>query len=260
MGGASAFGGTASTLVATAGTVQITQVDNKFTGPDNSTSLRADLTGDEMDDLLNLQSTAFHTSHLTGVMTDVLAITYQAQATCSTPGMTDIRLGFATGYRRITSSGNGLTTFARYFASAGGDTSLSSGFKVSANGLIPITFTDSMINGGVTTNGFLDVRASNTSFTEHVVEILRLVFDDESTAQPTGVIAGDTDPEWAPDTATPPAQPDLFLQTSALKSQLVRKIKKLKKKQTKARKSGNSRKARAFAKKLKKLKKQVKTL
>ena len=88
---------------------------------------------------------------------------------------------------------------ARYFTNGAGTVPDVSpglkGFKNWLNGvplansqdrsvLIPLKFTDAKINNGAQTNGLLEVRAFSTSKTLHTVQLVRLVFDDASTAQP----------------------------------------------------------------------------
>ena len=62
--------------------------------------------------------------------------------------------------------------------------------------LNPITFTDSRINGGLATAGWLQVNAFNTSATSHTVELARLIFDTESTARPSYTSIPDVLPTW----------------------------------------------------------------
>jgi hypothetical protein len=47
--------------------------------------------------------------------------------------------------------------------------------------LNPISFSDTRINGGVSTLGYLEVHAFNNSPGQHTVALTRLVFDDAST-------------------------------------------------------------------------------
>lgn len=92
-------------------------------------------------------------------------------------------------------------------------------------GLIQIRFTDSRINGGAETNGYLHVRAQNFSTTEHEIELIRLIFDDASTDYPITANAG---------TSYPPAnlsESDLgeAALLSNLRDELTRLQKKLRK-------------------------------
>ncbi len=52
------------------------------------------------------------------------------------------------------------------------------------NYLNPITFTDSRINGGVMTNGWLQVNAFNSTRTDQTLALTRVIFDDASTTRP----------------------------------------------------------------------------
>jgi hypothetical protein len=63
--------------------------------------------------------------------------------------------------------------------------------------LNPITFSDSRINGGATTSGWLEVNAFNTSYTDHTVQLTRLIFDDASTTRPVFAEIPGTQTEWA---------------------------------------------------------------
>lgn len=63
--------------------------------------------------------------------------------------------------------------------------------------LNPIMFTDSRINNGVATRGYLEVNAINNSTSHHTVALTRLVFDDASTSLGTsGLSTGTTYTEW----------------------------------------------------------------
>ena len=46
--------------------------------------------------------------------------------------------------------------------------------------LNPIYFSDASINGGASTQGYLEVNAFNSSKTDHTIALTRLVFDDAS--------------------------------------------------------------------------------
>ena len=53
--------------------------------------------------------------------------------------------------------------------------------------LNPVTFTDSRINGGLPTDGYLEVNSIAAGSTANSVTLTRFVFDDASTTRPTGV-------------------------------------------------------------------------
>ncbi|MFN6017201.1 MAG: PEP-CTERM sorting domain-containing protein [Verrucomicrobiota bacterium] len=62
---------------------------------------------------------------------------------------------------------------------------MAAGFSPKSTRLLnPITFSDSRINGGVSTEAWLEVRAFNSNATNHTVELSRLIFDDASTTRP----------------------------------------------------------------------------
>src|SRR5690606_1758897 len=96
--------------------------------------------------------------------------------------------------------GTGSTPFsntqnAGYYNWARGN-EYGTGNKAGQSGLVPVTFTDARINGGQPTHGLLEVRAFSTSQTEHTVRLVRLVFDDASTAAPAGIVAGGSNREF----------------------------------------------------------------
>jgi hypothetical protein len=89
---------------------------------------------------------------------------------------------------RSTTSSTTSSTFTSttFLAYVGSNTSTSVGSPRSARGFIPVSFTDARINGGARTNALVEVRAANLDFDSHVVEIVRLVFDDANPAGPSG--------------------------------------------------------------------------
>lgn len=122
--------------------------------------------------------------------------------------------------------------------------------------LVPIQFTDARINTGAETNGLLEIRARNISATDHQISLLRLVFDDESTDEPTDAMVGGTKPEWVAPVVVPE-----FVDTAAIeKSKLQRNVKKLKRSLRKARRKGNRSATLRVKKKLKKLRAKLQAL
>jgi len=121
----------------------------------------------------------------------------------------------------------------------------------SQRGLYPVAFSDTRINGGVLTEGRLELFASSAGPLSNTIQFVRLVFDDSSTTAPEDVESGETNAEFVPSVP----EDDLVL-----KSQLLRKIKALQKKIRRAKKAGNTVKARKLTKKLKKLKRQLSAL
>ena len=120
---------------------------------------------------------------------------------------------------------------------------------VTQSGIVPITFRDSRINGGAVTSAFIEVRSVAANQAAKI-QVLRTVFDDESTAAPAGVAAGGSNPEFDPARAGIEAAERAV--ASARKASLANEIKKLKKKIKNAKKSGKSAKAKKLKKKLKK--------
>ena len=69
-----------------------------------------------------------------------------------------------------------------------------------------VTFSDSRINGGASTGGWLQVNAFNTSSTNHTVELSRLIFDDANpTGRPTMLSIPGTLTDWAPSAIPEPS-------------------------------------------------------
>ena len=73
-----------------------------------------------------------------------------------------------------------------------------------------IRFTDSRINGGQQTTGWLQVNAFNTSSSNHTVELSRLIFDDASTTRPGFASIPGAQTEWGV-SAVPEASTSLGL-------------------------------------------------
>ena len=157
---------------------------------------------------------------------------------------TDDYVRFSVNSMKVASAGSMTGLFATVNGVSAPPTS---NWFILQKGLVPITFNDARINGGALTAAFIDVQSVGTSFGGKI-QILRTVFDDESTAAPAGVVAGGANPEFVPGRAAAEA---------ALRTSLGNKIKKLKKKAKKVKKKGNSTKAKKLKKKLKKLQKQV---
>ncbi len=151
-----------------AATVQITLTGNMISG-NGGNQLNADLTGDSMDDVM-LGSTVYRRGYAYAVVNG----------------------GYI--FARSSVEGNNVDPS---FASGGVGAGYASGSgQVSATYLNPITFTDTAINGGMTTEGYLEVYAfvnpppglvglnGNEQFNGPVVQFTRLVFDDENTMRP----------------------------------------------------------------------------
>ena len=68
--------------------------------------------------------------------------------------------------------------------------------------LNPVTFTDPGINGGMPTDGYLELNTIAGGVNANSVTLTRFVFDDSSTARPTGVDTGTTYTEFVPETSS----------------------------------------------------------
>lgn len=243
LGNAAACGSGIAAL-ATAGTVQITQTDNLVSNTLGDLSDR-DLTMDGNPNLPELFNVARTYSAIFGILNTMRT---------TTPSI-GTRIGWA-GYS---------TSVGFYEARAGSNprvdatTSTLQG-PLEALGFFPFSFTDERINNGLQTDGFIEVSAKVTSKVEHSVELLRLIFDDESTLEPQGISPGDPAfPEWAEATNPPLAENPDAQRILAIQKTLS-DIKKLKKKLKKIARSGNRSKAAKLTKKLRQLKKKLKKL
>jgi len=225
-GGAGAFGAAAVAPGLNAAIVQINQTDNevKLEAGTFSETLDPDYTQDGSDDARDLAGIR---QALVGGAQDVvrLDISY-----------TYMRVGFSTGV--------GGFVFAKPPTQSNQPT-----VPFTRNLLIPVEFSDSRINGGVTTNGFMHVKAFHTNFNTFAIQLLRLIFDDANTAAP-GASVGTDYTVWQ-EFVTPP--PTTQIDRSNDIVLILIDIKKTKKKIKKAKKSGKKAK-------LKKLKKQLKAL
>ncbi len=165
------------------------------------------------------------------------------------PGTTTF-FGFAeqlSGYTSNSAKSVRSGTLSRYeaIASSSNASSFNSGTSPQSSGLlIPVTFTDSRINGGAPTQAFVDLRAFNSSKTSHTVQLLRTIFNDANTMVPPGINQHVTYREFDPT-------------VYARRLQLGKKIKKLKKKAKKLKKKGNKPKAKKLKKKAKRLMRQL---
>lgn len=197
MAGATAAGAAGAAATADAGTVQITQSNNFVNYTTNQ--LNADFTGDMNPDGILSGFGGFTSS---SYVTFFSSKRFQYYTRIASASLNSSRIGAAqvrTVYSYSYPVGGFLgSSFRNYFAFVRGTVSTYSfgSSPASAAGLVPIFFQDARINGGSNTGGFLDVSAFSTGFTNHTVQILRLVFDDASTTAPTGVTAGGSNTEW----------------------------------------------------------------
>jgi len=152
-------GAVAATVASTqASVVQITLTGNKLTN--SSDTLNADLTGDGTSD-----------------------ITFGGVEQKSSAVIAKINGGaYVYAGLFVTINKAFYAAVAAFNPSGGvGRSFQSSPFKENIKYLNPLSFTDARINGGALTQGYLEVNAFNTSYSQHTVALTRLVFDDAST-------------------------------------------------------------------------------
>ena len=156
----------ATTASSQAATVQITLTGNKISTTGGNL-LNADLTGDGVADIT--------TSRFGNTGSGV-----------------SVRVGVVGGplgrlFARYDTDSSSFYVKAQFMPNGGGGVGIT---YTSGSGLQDIsfmnaiTFTDSSINGGALTEGWLQVNAFNTSSRDHTVEFSRLIFDDASTTRP----------------------------------------------------------------------------
>jgi len=255
-----AAGSAAATSAALGGVVQITQVGNEVTS--TADNLRADLTGDGIDDLPELQA-------IYGPVTFTWA-------TSNTWFYRNIAYAFfspATGGPYAFQSLGDARYFIRGFGTTPFSNTTSWGFRnwvgghfnygsTDSSGLVPVRFSDARINSGQPTNGLLEVRAFSTSPSSHTVRLVRLVFDDASTAAPTGVVPGGTNPEFG--TSPPHAQPlERFAQMVAISNMIAlerRRLRSTAKRLRRAKQRGQVARVRSMTRSIKRIRQQIRTL
>ena len=166
----------ATTASSQAATVQITLAGNKISSIGGD-QLNADLTGDGVNDLMPLTGNLLSN----GVY---------------------VRLSGGEGLGAVCASGTefGVNGFVdASFGNGRGSGGAGVGFGVpplSRSYLNPVTFSDTRINGGVATEGWLQVDAWSASGLEHTVELSRLIFDDASTTRPGFTSIPGVQTEW----------------------------------------------------------------
>ncbi len=153
----------ATTASSHAATVQITLTGNKISSTSaGGNTLNADLTGDGFNDLTVNGS---YGNHLARVMVNN---NYILSA-----------FGNVFWFARA-----GFMTYSGVLNGVVGVADASGYSPKSAVALNPIAFTDTRINGGLLTSGWLEVHAFNTSVTSNTVQFTRLIFDDASVTRP----------------------------------------------------------------------------
>jgi hypothetical protein len=178
----------AGASAANGATVQITFANNYVSSSSGVLNLWADLTGDGVTDVAGL-----HGSYYAAV---ILPFWSASLGRAGTSG------GGA--------SGNALLMVGGYSTVVPVDGSLSG---LTGTGYYGMRFTDSRINAGATTDGKLELTSRRQAGGEYVVQIHRLIFDDASTAAPTGLPTDlNTIPLWSASiSAVPEASTSLGL-------------------------------------------------
>jgi PEP-CTERM motif len=161
---------TAFASMAHAASVQITLIGNKISTTGGN-MLNADITGDGLIDL-----------------TFSGANVGMAAAVVYVNGSKLLATVFPSG---------GTTGLKAKFAAGGLGVAMGINTGGNINYLNPITFTDLSINGGASTNAWLQVNSFNTSSTSHTVALTRVIFDDASTTRPSFASIPGTQTEWS---------------------------------------------------------------
>lgn len=247
-GGTAVAGASIAASGALAGTVQIDLLNNSYTNGTGGNQLDLDLTGDGVDDLPGL------TGEAVPIASAGFILNYTGNRVRVFSGSVGFGLGqFKAGVfggapfkQFVVAKALGATSFGGpAFKSANLNSGTVNQFPALQEyfALIPVTFTDSRINRGAPTNGYVETRSYNVSSTEHAVELIRLVFDDASTVLPTGVAKEGTNPAWVDPT------PARLARISALNTQIAaleRKLKVFKRQRNKAKIAATTRAIRAL--------------
>ena len=161
----------ATTASSQAATVQITLTGNKISTTGGN-QLNADLTGDTASDV------SFTSTNVRPALAFVSVWVggEYVSAARAPDGVYFVRAAFGEGNVGLSAFTGPIPTEAR--------------------SLNAITFTDSRVNGGVATQGWMEVWAYNTSATDHTVELTRLIFDDASTTRPAFASIPGAQTEW----------------------------------------------------------------
>lgn len=194
-----AAGTAAVTPGAFAEIVQISQGNNQMSSDSNT--LRADLTGDYVDEFDGLQGFAgTEVEKNKNVTPNTWEINKVARVFVQRQGFYQ-SIGQARHFTNGTGPVPGLNVTAVGFKNWINNLGVSP--SVSRAAFIPLKFTDSRINKGIATNGLLEILTTSPSADSHSVRLVRLVFDDASTNQPPiggpgGVTPGGTNTEYDP--------------------------------------------------------------
>ncbi|MEM9017698.1 MAG: hypothetical protein AAGC68_11845, partial [Verrucomicrobiota bacterium] len=119
-----------------------------------------------------------------------------------------------------------------------------------------ISFRDSRINGGAKTEGFIQLLGQNIDMATHVIQLQRLIFDDESQSRPTDLPL--TFPEWV-DPARVAAEAAAAA-AAAERSRLQKRLRRLQRNLRKARRLQRSSEVRRLSRQVRKVRRQIRAL
>lgn len=167
----------AAATTAQADLVEIDLIGNKASfGNGITDSTDADLTGDGIDDLTGQGALSFGLAN-------------------NGPGLVGSIAGFSVGAFYDSSIDS-------YYVNVG-SFGTSSEAALELRRYLPVTFTDSRINGGAPTEAVLQVLARNISANQHEIQLLRLIFDEDSPEFPRREFSQETEfPDWVAPTVT----------------------------------------------------------
>jgi len=199
-GGATLAGSALLAGTASAGTVQIDLTGNEAStsGSILTDNSYGDLTGDGSDDLTGSSSLSFFALNEGG-------------SRVGKTGGSQVGIRWYVAVRSVgasyssifgsaiegTSQGSASVKKA-FFASIGKSRPIPQAARTSARAFVPVTFTDALINDGAATEGLIEVVAENISETEHRIQLVRLVFDDENTDGPEANVETQYPPFYDP--------------------------------------------------------------
>lgn len=240
-----------------ADTVQITLTNNQLSQTANT--LNADFTGDSMEDLIGMEPTAFRVT--AAPTSNSTVVKYRATSSVSIQLPGSVYLGFAkfsvnndSNLERTQTSNR----FPNYNVTAVGGASVGGTAPGTAEGLHPVIFSDPKINDGQPTSGFLEVKTSNLP--ENTIQLVRLVFDDASTAAPAGVVIGGTVDESPVPAVYEAERLAREAKRAALRKKIKAKIKKFKGLLRRAVRAKDKRKIKLIRKKISKEKRRLRAV
>ncbi len=150
----------------------ISMIDGVF-----GSSLDLDLTGDGNDDFTNASFVGAAIDNADGKGISLQAGENEAKAFY---GKRSYSWSYSTTFGKIE---NYKSTFTGFSLKVG-YSSFVSYEPQELTGYIPVKFTDAGINGGSESNGWIQVRVASTGTDDHSIDLVKLIYDDESTEAP----------------------------------------------------------------------------